>query len=119
MQVADAESGMAALEILRADAGSRHAFDIVLLDWRMPGMDGVETARHIKADSQLGHMPAVLMVTAYGQEAMMQASAGLGLQGVLLKPVTQSIMFNTLLGVFSGAESVVDESRSTYVPSDV
>lgn len=118
MQVTDADSGMAALEMLRADVGGSNAFDIVLLDWRMPGMDGVEAARHIKEDMHLGQMPAVLMVTAYGQEAMMQASAGLGLQGMLLKPVTPSIMFNTLLGIFSGAEGIY-ESRSTYVPSDV
>lgn len=118
MQVADVDSGMAALELLRDDVGRGSSFDIVLLDWRMPGMDGLETARHIQADAALGHMPAVLMVTAYGQDAMLQASAGMGLQGVLLKPVTQSLMFNTLLGVFSGSDGV-QPSRSTYVPSDV
>ncbi|QXZ08249.1 response regulator [Comamonas sp. Y33R10-2] len=118
MQVVDVDSGMAALELLRADVGRGSTFDIVLLDWRMPGMDGLETARHIQADAALGGMPAVLMVTAYGQDAMLQASAGMGLQAVLLKPVTQSLMFNTLLGVFSGSEGV-QQSRSTYVPSDV
>lgn len=49
----------------------------------------------------------------------MQASSDIGLQGVLLKPVTQSIMFNTLLGVFCGADAGgLGNQRNTYQPSD-
>ena len=120
MQATVAQSGQEALQVLQMESGAARPFDIVLLDWRMPGMDGVETARHIKADAQLEQMPAVLMVTAYGQEAMMQASAGMGLQGVLLKPVTQSVMFNTLLAVFCGsAGGELLGQKPAYVLSDV
>ena len=120
MEATVAESGQDALQVLQMQGSEAKPFDIVLLDWRMPGMDGVETARHIKADAQLEQMPAVLMVTAYGQEAMMQASAGMGLQGVLLKPVTQSVMFNTLLAVFCGTvDGAPFEHKPAYVLSDI
>lgn len=120
MQTTVVESGQDALRVLRVETRRSRPFDVVLLDWRMPGMDGVETARHIKSDEQLEQMPAVLMVTAYGQEAMMQASSGIGLQGVLLKPVTQSVLFNTLLNVFaSPAHTSQTAIKSTYIPSDL
>ena len=122
MQTTVVASGQDALRVLRIETSRGRPFDVVLLDWRMPVMDGVETARHIKSDAQLEHMPAVLMVTAYGQEAMMQASSDIGLQGVLLKPVTQSVLFNTLLNVFCRPVSAGDlpvKSSSAYVPSDL
>jgi two-component system sensor histidine kinase/response regulator len=96
-------NGWDALATLRYNATRGVPFDIVLLDWRMPGMDGIETARSIKGDATLETMPAVLMVTAYSQEPVLQASQEIGLQGVLLKPVTQSVMFNTLQGVLASA----------------
>ena len=112
--------GQDALRVLRMETSRGRAFDVVLLDWRMPGMDGVETARHIKTDAQLEQMPAVLMVTAYGQEAMMQASSDIGLQGVLLKPVTQSVLFNTLLNVFCRPDTSAQVlTKTSYMPSDL
>ena len=50
----------------RADAG--RPFDVILLDWRMPGIDGVEAARRIRADGSLRSMPAIIIVTAFGRE---------------------------------------------------
>ncbi|MBQ0131744.1 MAG: response regulator, partial [Comamonas sp.] len=63
---------------------------------------------------------AVLMVTAYGQDAMLQASQGMDLQGVLLKPVTQSAMFNTLVSAMSGrAVQAALPTHSAYQPLDL
>lgn len=101
MQAETASGGSEALSLLRAEAVQGQHFDIVLLDWRMPGMDGLEVARQISQDSRLLHMPAVLMVTAYGQQVAQPEADALGLQGVLLKPVTQSVLFNTLSGILS------------------
>lgn len=93
------DGGAKAISILREEAERGRPFDMVLLDWRMPGLDGIETARLIKSDYRLLQMPAVLMVTAYGHEIVTQAVKDIGLQGMLLKPVTQSMMFNMLHGV--------------------
>ena len=115
METVTVDGGLEALEVLRSRAEDGAPFDIVLLDWRMPIMDGIETARHIKADAQLEHMPAVLMVTAYSQDAVIRASDELELQGVLLKPVTQSLMFNTLLGILNDHTEVIQTTGHSHV----
>ncbi|MBX3456648.1 response regulator [Ferrovibrio sp.] len=107
-------SGEEALNLLRTRATEGNSFDIVLLDWRMPGMDGLETARHIKSDLHLRKMPAVLMVTAYGHEIVIKAVEEIGLHGLLLKPVTQSVMFNTVLGILSNEMEI---ATAKEVPS--
>ncbi|NPD14129.1 response regulator [Xinfangfangia sp. D13-10-4-6] len=97
------DGGEAALSLLRESQFGGEPFDIVLSDWRMPGMDGLELARTIRGDSRLVNMPAVLMVTAYGHQLVMSEATRIGLQGVLLKPVTRSMIFNTFMEVLSVA----------------
>jgi two-component system sensor histidine kinase/response regulator len=85
--------GQAAIE--RVDA-SPDRYQWVLLDWRMPGLDGVQCARVI-----LARHPAmaacVLLVTAFNRDDALRASAGLALAGVLQKPVTPSSLFDCLV----------------------
>ncbi len=97
MQVEDHASGVSALAALERASRQHTPFEIVLMDWRMPEMDGLEAAQRIKADRHLCETPAVLMVTAYGREEVLRRSEQLGLQGVLIKPVTESMMFNTIM----------------------
>ena len=63
----------------------------------MPGMDGIETARHIKSNQNLTKIPAIIMVTAYGREEVMRMSEKVGLEGFLLKPVNASILFDAVM----------------------
>lgn len=103
MQASAVDSGTAALACLHEAAQRGAPFDIVLMDWQMPGMDGLEAAARIRADHSLRRLPAVLMVTAYGREEVLQRVGQLGLQGLLIKPVTESVMFNTLSDVLGHA----------------
>lgn len=114
-------SGKAALEALKQACEKGRPFEIVLMDWRMPGMDGLETASRIKTDARLHSTPAVLMVTAYGREEVLRRAEQLGLHGVLVKPVTVSVMFNTIIGILhdeAGAVSVpIGEDIGRNAPS--
>ena len=101
MSSVSAAGGEEALRMLRLADLKAEPFDIVLSDWRMPGMDGLQLARHIREDERLVNMPAVLMVTAYGHQLVLSEAEQIGLQGVLLKPVTRSMVFNTVLDVLS------------------
>jgi len=92
-----ASGGAEALDLLQTAGKKGQNYDIVLLDWRMPGMDGLELARLIRGDTALSKVPAILMVTAYGHQLALSEAGEIGLQGVLLKPVTQSVIFNTLM----------------------
>jgi two-component system, sensor histidine kinase and response regulator len=115
MDVEAVDSGESALTTLKLASSQRRSFELVLMDWRMPGMDGLDAAQRIKADMNLREIPAVLMVTAYGREEVLRMSEQLDLQGVLIKPVTESVMFNTIIDILA---PMLDEKNSaTFGPS--
>ncbi|HEV3310425.1 MAG TPA: response regulator, partial [Chloroflexota bacterium] len=76
-------------------------YDIVFMDWRMPGMDGLQASRHIKSDETLTHLPAIVLVTAFGREEVREEAERLQLDGFLAKPVTKSMIVDTLVNVFA------------------
>ena len=76
-------------------------YDIVFMDWRMPGMDGLQASRHIKSDETLKHRPAIVLVTAFGREEVREEAERLQLDGFLVKPVTKSMIVDTLVNVFA------------------
>ncbi|MEG2049747.1 MAG: response regulator, partial [Comamonas sp.] len=93
------DSGDKALAALHLASHSGSPYDLVLMDWRMPGMDGLEAARRIREVEHLATIPAVLMVTAYGRDEVQRQAEQLGLQGLLTKPVTESVLFNSILEI--------------------
>jgi len=94
-------------------------YQLVLMDWKMPGMNGIEATRQIRRLPNLGDIPTVIMVTAHGREEVMRQAQDAALDGFLIKPVGQSILFETLLSTFghivhlqpsaSKAEAAVDK----------
>jgi two-component system sensor histidine kinase/response regulator len=108
--VTEARSGYEAIDELRRAADAGTPFDIVYLDWRMPGIDGFEVATRIKALG-LEHAPELVIVTAYGREEVMHRAAGLGIERVLLKPVLPSTLFDTTIGVLARRRRVSAEPR--------
>ncbi|MDN3711119.1 response regulator [Paracoccus cavernae] len=112
-----ASSGPEALAILHDAAARGKAFDVVLMDWRMPGMDGVETARHIRSDKFLRDTPAVLMVTAHAGEEIIRNVDTLELQGLLIKPVTESVLFNAIQPIFDPPAQGGSGERDPREPS--
>ncbi len=76
-------------------------YDLVFMDWRMPGMDGLQTTRRIKEDGQLKNQPTIVMVTAFGREEVREESERVGIDGFLVKPVTRSILVDTLVTLFA------------------
>jgi CheY-like chemotaxis protein/HPt (histidine-containing phosphotransfer) domain-containing protein len=93
--VTTVDSGRAALQELE-----NQPYDLVILDWRMPEMDGIETARRIKTHLHLPKPPKIFMVTAYGREEVISQAEELGLDGFLIKPISDSILFDTLMETF-------------------
>jgi two-component system sensor histidine kinase/response regulator len=79
-------------------------YDIVFMDWRMPGMDGLLASRHIKSDETLTQQPAIVLVTAFGREEVREEAERLQLDGFLVKPVTKSMIVDTLVNIFAHAD---------------
>lgn len=111
MQVECVQNGAQAVERLKQAARQGEPFDVVLLDWVMPDMDGIETARQIKREPQLAALPALLMVTAYAREEARVQAEKEGLQAFLPKPVYPSVLFDHLLQIF-GRESGIQAWKS-------
>jgi len=99
--VKDVASGKVALEEIHSAADAGQPYDVILLDWRMPGMDGIEAARAIR-ELPISPLPHMVMVTAYGREEVLKEAALAGLEDVLIKPVSASTMFDTLVQILGG-----------------
>ena len=84
-RVTNAPSGEAALECARAALNRGEPFDLVLTDWAMPGMDGIETSRRILALGQ--PQPRMVLVTAYGRDWPLDRLREAGIHVQLNKPV--------------------------------
>ncbi|CAK0764664.1 two-component system, sensor histidine kinase and response regulator [Gammaproteobacteria bacterium] len=121
-QVTEADSGPEALARLRECAATRQAFELVLLDWKMPGMDGVEVARtihHLARRQGIGQMPVVIMATAFSRDELLKGAADIRLDGVLTKPVVASALFNVLARLQGGqplARTSHDSPHSRIAP---
>lgn len=102
MQADCVDSGPQALARIEAVAQEGKSYDLVLMDWQMPEMDGIEATRRIRQESRQERVPAVLMVTAYGRDEILNQVTSAGLQGILVKPVTESVMFDTVQDVLAG-----------------
>ncbi len=108
LDVAVAASGVQALAML-ASAGAR-PFDLVLMDWRMPGMNGDEVTQRLRADSRIAPAPKVMMVTAYGREDVFRQAQQAGVDGFLIKPVSPSTLLDSILSVL-GRKRVLDNEQ--------
>jgi signal transduction histidine kinase/CheY-like chemotaxis protein/purine-cytosine permease-like protein/HPt (histidine-containing phosphotransfer) domain-containing protein len=104
-------SGQQALTALTAASCNGQPFDLVLMDWRMPGMDGIEAAHRIKADNTLSRTPAILMVTAYGREEVVRHAGSADLDGFLIKPVSESTLMDCIVDIFGGHAVPIQAER--------
>ena len=112
-QVGVAASGEEALSLLE-DGGGGAPYDVLLMDWRMPGMDGWETSRRIRAAAGAGRSPLLLMVTAQARGMLEQrapADARL-LDGFLVKPVTAGMLLEAV------QEALAPAVRASIAPRE-
>ncbi len=102
--VEDVASGSDALALI-ASAPPEKRYDLVLADWQMPGLDGVETCRRIREMAVPAGQPKVILVTAYAEEDAVEAARGAGLDGVIVKPVSHSGLLNAVMRAFGRLEA--------------
>ncbi len=105
--VSSCASGCEALAWVQTQEAQQHPFDLVILDWKMPGLDGLETANRIQALA-MRPVPILILATAYGRDfpADTLHHAGIGL--TLEKPITPSTLHEAIQTVVSGQRSALD-----------
>lgn len=92
--IQEADDGSTALPMLQ-----QGDFDFVVTDWNMPGMQGIDLLRAIRADDNLKHLP-VLMVTAEAKKEQIVAAAQAGVNGYVVKPFTAATLKEKLDKIF-------------------
>ncbi len=95
-----AVSGDEAIQILQ-DTPDNNPYQLVLMDWKMSGMNGIEASKQIIQSTLIHNRPAIIMVSAYGAEEQMKQALDIGVDGYLVKPVSQSMLFDTVMHAFN------------------
>ncbi len=105
--VADkAASGQAALNAVERAEAQDKPYTIIFLDWQIPGTDVRETSRQLRT-RPFNHSPHIDMVTAYGNKEAIRDAEEINLAEVIIKPVSASMLFNTVVNVLGGGVSSV------------
>ena len=84
--ISEADDGSTALPMLKEGS-----FDFVVTDWNMPGMHGIDLLKAIRADSNLSHIP-VLLITAEAKKEQIVMAAQAGVNGYIVKPFTAATL---------------------------
>src|SRR5262249_36515678 len=102
-----------------AAADSQDPYKLVLMDWHMPGMDGLEASRIIRRNDRLQHVPKIVMVTAFGREDIRAQAEQVGIDAYLLKPVNSSLLYDTLVDLFGVAPPDEQQKRDAKTKMQV
>jgi|GEM_PF-12756 len=99
LNVSMATSGAEAItKVEKTDASA--PFDLIIMDWQMPEMNGIRTSEIIKNHSKLTKIPKIIMLTAYGREEVVREAEEKGLDAFLIKPMNPSVLLETIMEVF-------------------
>jgi len=115
----DAVSGGAAAVAAVKQHDAADPYDVVFMDWRMPEVDGLAATKRIKQDKTLRKPPAVVMVTAFGREEVREEAERLDIDGFLIKPVTRSMLVDTLVTLFRPADGETGAASAAAVERGV
>jgi len=106
-----ASSGQAGIDELVQSIQDGRIYDIIFIDWKMPAMNGIETAAKINSIFEKRKRPVIALFSAYNKEKLIDDSKGLNINYYIAKPVNRSIIFDCMSGFFSEESSGI--SRET------
>lgn len=112
INISVANNGEEALSLICEE--SRH-FDLVLMDWKMPNMDGIETTKLLKKQCQSNSVPTVIMISAYSATDILKKAKDVGIDIFLKKPINPSLLYNIIVGIFG--EKVAKMNCAIDTPS--
>ena len=110
------------IEALSAINDAPNSYDLLLLDWKMPGMDGLQTIEKMRQLVVHRRLPEVIMISAYDRDDIISRSTDLGVSAFLIKPFSQKSLLDTISSVLKHHESELPdpaagcESTATHWP---
>ncbi|QZA82406.1 response regulator [Deefgea piscis] len=101
VQIEICDSGAAAVEMALGALQHKNPFHLILMDWQMPGMDGITAAREIRQHLPGQNQPRIVLVTAFEREEVHQTVRDDLLDAVIVKPVTASSLVDCMVELFA------------------
>lgn len=125
----DTDTAASGAETLTRLDDKSNFYDLIVVDWKMPDMDGIETIRHLqqnsknkhkgKAKNKDKHTPYVLMVTAYDREEVTRQARDINVDAFLIKPISRSLLFDTLLQIFGYPAKPETAQNAHEIPATI
>ena len=103
--VASAPSNADALKILETASGES-SYKLVIMDWMMQGVNGKAVIESIRTNENITHKPKIIVLMTYSRERVMSEVDELNLDGLLLKPITASTLFDAVIECFAKTKSL-------------
>lgn len=108
----DGESALKMVEQKKA----ADPYQIILLDWKLPGIDGIETAKEIR--QTLGHDIPILLISAYDWSEIEDEAKSAGVSGFISKPLFRSTLFYGLKQFSESKTPSVSDASAVEIPSE-
>ncbi|WP_350432844.1 PAS domain S-box protein [Shewanella sp. H8] len=115
--VNEAHNSKQAIDLIEQSLHASNHYDVIIMDWRMPDKNGLETANHIQTMFAVGKAPAIIMLTAYGAEVMEQTKQYLQppFVNMLTKPVTANLMLEAVFQAINGVALPLPAKKITHL----
>jgi PAS domain S-box-containing protein len=110
-----AASGAEALEKLALAEQNNQPYKLVLSDWKMPLMNGIELGEEILKEGFLSAPPKFVIVTAYDRDDMLESAQHINLSSSLIKPVCASTLLDTTLKIMGETQGLLSEKQNQYL----
>ena len=115
MNVTTAALGAEALDAIHAASVRGEPIELALMDWKMPGQNGVEVAEAIRTAMAGTKPPIIVMVSAFGRADVFASAKRAGIEGFLVKPVDPSVLLETIQSLFSTTVATRESLPATAV----
>ncbi|MFK4825863.1 response regulator [Paenochrobactrum sp. BZR 588] len=106
-------SGEEVIGALLNHQNSNTPYDLLLLDWKMPGMDGLNTLKVMHSNTQINQFPHVILISAYGREQFEQEAEQSGVTSFLTKPIEETLLLSTICNLFADDKTTNDTQTLT------
>ncbi len=112
-------SGEEALSALARASQSGRPIDLVLMDWRLPGINGIEASRRIKANPTFSRIPEILMVSAFEREEVLAGHSDVIFDGFLSKPVSKKNLISAIATTLGAPAAAADPASATVAATSI
>ncbi|HOO28269.1 MAG TPA: response regulator, partial [Lachnospiraceae bacterium] len=106
-QTEEASSAREAENFIK-EADQTQFYDIVLVDWKMERMNGLELIRKINRELGLFHVPKVILLTSCNREDIREQAGDISIHNILVKPIGQSMLYNAIVNIYLAEKKNTD-----------